>query len=73
MRRIIQVISLILVMIMSFSACTFKNADTIEATKIVSESQVAVAFNPILYFDYEDVIAFNDINAAMTSDIKNNG
>lgn len=71
MRRIIQVISLILVMTMSFSACTFKNADTIEATKIVSESQVAVAFNPILYFDYEDVIAFNDINAAMTSDIKN--
>ena len=71
MRRIIQIISLVLVIIMSFSGCAFNNADKKSDTKIASESQVAVAFNPILYFDYDSIVAFNDINSAMTADMKN--
>ena len=49
-----------------------KKADqTAASVKLASECQVAVAFNPVLFFDYDKVLAFNDINTAITTDLKN--
>ena len=56
------------------SGCAFHKEEKQQAVttvKLASECQVAVAFNPVLFFDYDKVVAFNDINTAMTTDLKN--
>lgn len=71
--RILRIISLLLALVCLLSGCTLGGTNT----KVVvsypegKEAQAVVAFNPIFYLDGESVAAFNDINAAITTDAKN--
>ena len=73
MQRIIRITSFVLIMTLLISGCAVRKNETKKdtAVKLTSDCQVAVAFNPVLFFDYDKVVAFNDINTAMNADVKN--
>lgn len=70
-KSFLKIISLFLVMTFVLSGCTFgggseKGPQFPEG----KEAQAVVAFNPVFYLDGESVVAFNDINTAISADAK---
>lgn len=70
-KSIIKIISLFLCMVLFLSGCSLSGGTKTEINYPKGkEAQAVVAFNPIFYLDGESVAAFNDINAAITNDVK---
>lgn len=69
--RIIKIVSLFLAIVCLLSGCALGGTKlkTIMVYPEGKEAQAVIAFNPVFYLDGANVLAFNDVNAAITSDV----